>query len=59
MKECQSNICRERDTELQQKTDAHNALQREQDERRQAQSKASSLPPQEEGKSLDKRMEAK
>jgi hypothetical protein len=59
MKECQSNICRERETELQQKTDAQNALQRETDKRRQAQSKASSLPPKEAEKSLDKRMEEK
>ena len=59
MKECQSNICRERETELQQKTDAQNALQREKDKRSQAQSKASSLPPKEAEKSLDKRMEAK
>ncbi len=59
MKACQSNICRERETELQQKTDAQNALQREKDKRRQAQSKASSLPPREAEKSLDKRMEEK
>jgi hypothetical protein len=59
MKACQSNICRERETELQQKTDAQNALQREKDKRRQAQSKASSLPPREMEKSLDKRMEEK
>ncbi len=43
----------------QQKTDAQNALQREKDKRRQAQSKASSLPPKEAEKSLDKRMEEK
>lgn len=59
MKACQSNICRERETELQQKSDAQNALQREKDKRRQAQSKASSLPPREAEKSLDKRMEEK
>lgn len=56
MKECRSKVCLELENELQRKTEAHALRRQEMDARRQAQSKASSLPPQEAEKSLEKRM---
>ena len=56
MKECRSKVCLDLENELQRKTEAHALRRQEMDARRKAQSKASSLPPQEAEKSLDKRM---
>ena len=58
MKECRSKVCLELENELQLKTEAHALRRQEMDARSKAQSKASSLPPQEAEKSLGKRTKA-